>query len=299
MANQENAPAAAGRRQLGATLARARRQAGRTVGEAAEHLDWPAETVGRMESGQAALRLAEARALLDLYEIRNGRRETIVDLARRAGAGTWWLPYGDLVDASFERQLILEDEARVIRIHQPNLVPGLFQTERYAWELMTTVADRQPASVRRRVDLRMLRQQILSRPHAPMVEAVLDEAALRRPVGDAGVMREQYEWLLQLSALPTVQIRVLSFPAGPSRASGHGFHIFTPRGGEPAVVQLELLDREYFADGAEEVGRYLGAFEHARARAMDPERSRGFLADLAAETLQRSGGGPLPRSHRA
>lgn len=314
MATHENAPVVAGRRQLGATLARLRRQASRTVGETAEHLDWPADMVGRVESGQAALRLAEARALLDLYEVRNGRREKVVDLARQVGAGTWWLPYGDLVDAAFERQLILEDEARLIRVHQPNLIPGLLQTERYAWELMTTVVDQQPAAVRRRVDLRILRQQILSRSPAPAVDVVLDEAALRRPVGDADVMREQYERLVELSAAPNVEIRVLSFPSGPSRASGHGFHIFTPRGGEPAVVQLELLDREYFADAAEEVGHYLAAFEHARSRALDAERSRAFLAALAAPVApaapaapaseptasdQASGGGPLPRSHLA
>jgi Domain of unknown function (DUF5753)/Helix-turn-helix domain len=277
----EDAPAIVGRRQLGAVLARLRRQAGRSLGEAAGHLDWSVEMADRVEKGQAALRMAEARALLDLYGIADARREEVLDLVRQAGSGTWWLPYGDLVDPSFERQLILEDEARVIRIHQPNLVPGLAQTERYAWELMTTVTDQQPEAVRRRVEFRILRQQILSRPAAPRVDMVLDEAALRRPVGDAAVMREQYERLLRLSSAPGVRIGILPFPAGPSRASGHGFHIFSPRGGEPDVVQLELLDREYFTETAEEVDRYRAAFEHARARALGVGDSRAFLAGLA------------------
>lgn len=293
----ENTPVTAGRRQLGTALAQLRRQAGRTSEQSAEQLDWSVEMLDWVESGQAALRMAEARTLLGWYEVGDARREELLDLVRQAGSGTWWLPYGDLVDAAFERQLILEDEARVIRVHQPNLIPGLLQTGRYAWELMTTVSDQQPAAVRRRVDLRMLRQQILSRPAAPIVDVVLDEAALHRPVGDAGVMREQYERLLQLSDAPGVEIRILSFPAGPSRASGHGFHVFSPRDGEPVVVQLELLDREYFTQATEEVGRYLAAFEHARARAMGVEDSREFLAALVERSSEGNGGGRLPRSH--
>lgn len=307
----EDAPAIAGRRQLGAALARLRRRACRTLEEAAGHLDWPVEMADRVENGQAALRTAEARALLDFYGIADQRREEVLDLVRQAGSGTWWLPYGDLVDPSFERQLILEDEARVIRVHQPNLVPGLVQTERYAWELMTTVTDQRPEAVRRRVDLRILRQRILDRPEAPLVDVVLDEAALRRPVGDAAVMREQYERLLRLSAAPGIRIGILPFPAGPSRASGHGFHIFSPRGGEPDVVQLELLDREYFTETAEEVGRYRAAFEHARARALGVGDSRAFLADLAGsadsagtsgkskKSSKGNGGEPLPRTRPA
>lgn len=276
----ENTLVIAGRRELGAALANLRRSARRTVAETTEHLDWPAGMVERVESGRAALRPAEARALLDLYEVGGRRRRDLLDLVQQAGLGTWWLPYGDLVDAAYERQLILEDEARVIRVHQPNLVPGLLQTERYAWELMTTVTDQQPATIRRRVDLRMLRQQVLGRTDAPSVDVVLDEAALRRPVGDSRVMREQYDRLLELSVAPRIEIRILPFPAGPSRASGHGFQIYSPRAGEPPVVQLELLDREYFTEAADEVGHYRIAFEHARTRAMSVERSREFLATL-------------------
>ncbi|MEY9934674.1 hypothetical protein ABH926_009342 [Catenulispora sp. GP43] len=299
---RKDVPAIAGRRQLGATLARLRRQARRTLEEAAGHLDWPVEMADRVENGQAALRMAEARALLDLYAIADPLREEVLALVRQAGSGTWWLSYGDLVDPGFERQLILEDEARTIRVHQPNLVPGLLQTERYAWELMTTVTDQQPEAVRRRVDLRILRQRILGRPQAPRVDVVLDEAALRRPVGDAAVMREQYERLMRLSAAAGTRIAILPFPAGPSRASGHGFHIFSPRNGEPDVVQLELLDREYFTETAEEVGHYRAAFEHARARAMGVGDSRAFLAALAASAGtagEGNGGERLPRTHPA
>jgi len=138
--------------------------------------------------------------------------------------------------------------------------------------------------VRNRVELRIRRQRVLSRPGAPALDVILDEAALRRPVGDAGVMHEQYERVLRVSAEPNVAIRIVPFPAGPSRASGLGFHVFSLRGEDSAVVQLELLDREYYAEVAEEVERYIAAFEHASELALSADHSREFIAALLAES---------------
>ena len=56
----------------------------------------------------------------------------------RPGTGRWWYPHADLIDEAFETHLILEDDAAVQCTYQPNLVPGLLQTERYAWELIGT-----------------------------------------------------------------------------------------------------------------------------------------------------------------
>ena len=269
------------RREIAATFARLRAEAGWGVEDVGEYLDCSPAQVSRLEDGTAALRVTEARELLDLYRVRGERRESLLRLVRQASDRNWWYAHSDLLDGDFEALLILEDEACAVRTHQPNLVPGLLQTDRYAWELMTTLGDLPLDVVERRVRLRMARQRILSRNGGARMAVVLDEAALRRPVGRPSVMREQYERLVTLAETERVTIQVLPLASGPHAAMGAAFHIFEFAGDDPWVLQLEFLDREHFADEPEEVKRYVEAFSQAAQFALDPDRSVAFLRGLA------------------
>ncbi|MGD0244406.1 MAG: helix-turn-helix transcriptional regulator [Streptosporangiaceae bacterium] len=268
------------RRKVAASLRHLRGEAGRTEDEAAAHLDCSLPRLRRIEAGMAAVRVAEVRSMLDLYNTSGERREEILGAARQARERCWWYPYADLIDEGFETQLILEDDAAVLRTYQPNLVPGLLQTERYAWELIETQDDLPLETVRRLARLRTLRQQVLSRDGAPGLDVILDEAVLRRPVGGPAVMREQYEHLAEVAARPGVTLQVLPFEAGPHHALGAGFHIFEFAGDEPGVVELELLDRVAFVVEPGEVGHYAEAFEQVRRQALDAARSRALLSYL-------------------
>ena len=273
--------AIARRRKVAASLRHLRDEAGRTEYEAAEHLDCPPTRFQQIEAGMVAVRLTEVRSLLDLYNTGHEQREEILGEAQRARDRCWWYPYADLIDDTFETQLILEDDAAVLRTYQPNLVPGLLQTEHYAWELIETQSDLPLDTVRRLAKLRTLRQQVLSRDDAPRLDVILDEAVLRRPVGSPAVMREQYRRLAEIAAGPRVTIRVLPFEAGPHQALGAGFHIFEFKGSESAMVELELLDRVTFVMESREVGRYTEIFEQVRKQALDAEQSRALLSGLA------------------
>lgn len=266
---------------VAASLRHLRSAAGRTEDEAAAHLDCSLPRFQRIEAGIAAVRLTEVRSMLDLYDASGEQREEILGEARRARDRCWWYPYADLIDETFETQLILEDDAAVLRTYQPNLVPGLLQTERYAWELIETQSDLPLETVRRLASLRTLRQQVLSREDAPRLDVILDEAVLRRPVGRPAVMRGQYGHLAEVAANPGVTIQVLPFEAGPHHALGAGFHIFEFTGGEPGVVELELLDRVTFVVEPGEVGRYTEVFDQVRRQALDAGQSRALLSDLA------------------
>jgi hypothetical protein len=278
----DDGSAIARRRKVAASLRRLRDEAGRTEDEAAEHLDCPLPRLQRIEAGMAAVRLAEVRSLLYLYHASGEQREEVLSEARRARDRCWWYPYADLIEETFETQLILEDDAAVFRTYQPNLVPGLLQTERYAWELIETQSDLPLETVRRLADLRKQRQQVLSRDDAPRLDVILDEAVLRRPVGGPAVMREQYGHLAEIAAGPGVTIQVLPFEAGPHHALGAAFHIFEFTGAESAVVELELLDRVAFVVEPDEVGRYTKVFDHLLLQALDAGQSRALLSDLAA-----------------
>jgi hypothetical protein len=277
----DDGSAIAGRRKVAASLRHLRDEAGRTEDEAAKHLDCPLPRLRRIEAGMAAVRLAEVRGLLDLYSTSGEQREEVLSEARRARDRCWWYPYADLIDDTFETQLILEDDAAALRTYQPNLVPGLLQTERYTWELIETQTDLPLETVRRLASLRALRQQVLSRDDAPRFSVILDEAVLRRPVGGPAVMREQYGHLAEVAARPGVTLQVLPFEAGPHHDLGSGFHIFEFTGGEPAVVELELLDRVAFVVEPGEVGRYTEVFDRVLQHALDAGQSMALLSDLA------------------
>nr|WP_214108549.1 DUF5753 domain-containing protein [Acrocarpospora catenulata] len=244
--------------------------------DAGETLGWSPERLHRVEKGQAVIRMVEARNLLRLYGVAD---QPLLDLVSRTDH--WWAKYSDLVGESFESLLVLEDGATWLRTHQPSLVPGLLQTDRYAWELMTTLSDQPLEAIAQRVEVRAARRAVLTREHQPLhLAAVIDEAALRRPVGDTSVMREQIEWLIEAAGRPNVEIRVRTLDTGPDLAMGSSFHIFGFANGDPPVAQQELLDREQFTDQSDDVQRYLRAFEHATVRSLNPEQSLAFMTTL-------------------
>ncbi|MGH3389879.1 MAG: helix-turn-helix domain-containing protein [Actinomadura sp.] len=110
----------------------------------------------------------------------------------------------------FDKYTELEAEADAIRKFDAQLVPGLLQTPAYARAMWAT---RQTLdAVEDHVAARMERQEHLAHNKNPRMWFVLDEAALRRPVGGPKVMREQLEQLIEIAtANPRVEIRVLPF----------------------------------------------------------------------------------------
>lgn len=87
---------------------------------------------------------------------------------------------------------------------------GLLQTREYAWALMRT---RRPVPeedlLEQAVAARMARKSIFDRSPAPELSFVLEETALRRPVGGKMVWRRQLEHLLEVGQLRNVEIQVM------------------------------------------------------------------------------------------
>jgi transcriptional regulator with XRE-family HTH domain len=271
------------RRELGAMLRAIRIRAELAIEDVADHLDRPAPHVVRIEEGTAGLRFADARQLLDTYGVTGDEREQVLRVTREIGANNWWFPYSDLVGERLESLLVLEDEASAISTHQPHLVPGLLQTYRYGWELMTTLGDQPLERAERRMRLRSARQRVLTRDSPPRLAVVLGEAALRRPVGGPDVMRGQYDRLIAVATMPTTTLWVVPLHAGPHRAVGSVFHIFAFDQDGSRVLQVELLDRERLTCDAEEIRLHATAFEEASRQALDTERSLELLRELAAQ----------------
>jgi transcriptional regulator with XRE-family HTH domain len=195
---------------LGSQLRRLREANGISREDAGEAIRASGSKISRLELGRVGFKKRDVGDLLTLYGVTAaGERETLLELALRANAPGWWHRYSDILPPWFEVYIGLEEVASVLRIHETRFVPELLQTEDYAsaaFELSHPGAT--STEIERRVDVLMRRQQILRRPDAPQLWAVVDEAALRRQIGGKEVMRAQLVALIDAvrSRDATVQV---------------------------------------------------------------------------------------------
>src|SRR5436190_6464224 len=183
---------------LGKQLQALRDKAGMTYEQAADTIYASAWTLRRMEKAEVGLKLNYVKSLLMAYGITDVREiDAFLELAREANKPGWWHSYTDVLPTWFRVFPGLEQAAELIRGYEPHCVPGLLQTEDYAAALARAgYPNATEDETARRVALRMGRQQILSRADPPHLWAVIDEAAVRRPVGGPTVMRAQVDRLL-------------------------------------------------------------------------------------------------------
>ena len=138
--------------------------------------------------------------------------------------------------------------------------------------------------VGRRVRLRMARQVLLTRQDPPRLWAVVDEAALRRPVGGREVMRGQLERLIEATKLPNVTLQILPFAVGAHAAMASAFSILRFADRElPDVVYLEHLTNAVYLDRRNEVERYLDAMELLCVDSEPPARTVELLERILHE----------------
>ena len=138
--------------------------------------------------------------------------------------------------------------------------------------------------VERRVRLRIERQQVLARKlHPVQLWVVVDEAALRRPIGGAKVMRAQVQRLLEMSELQNVTIQIMPFRFGGHAAEGGAFSILRfPEPDLPDVVYVEQLVSALYLDKREHVDRYLETMNRLTVDSQPPEMSAEMLQKLLA-----------------
>src|SRR5262249_55191581 len=139
----------------------------------------------------------------------------------------WWDGYADDVAGSLVDRVWLESRASAIRTFETVVVPGLLQTRDYAKTVIRAAdPDAPDEQIQRWVEVRMTRQQLLTRAEPVQFAAILDEAVLRRRVGGNDGMRVQLNHLLAIAKKPTVEIMVLPATAGAHASPDGAFEIF-------------------------------------------------------------------------
>jgi transcriptional regulator with XRE-family HTH domain len=260
------------------------RQAGHvTTAEAAEVIRATPSKISRLERGRTTARQRDVADLLSLYGVTDpAEREELLELARQTSAPGWWQQYGDVLPRWFASYIGLETAASVIRSYELQFVPGLLQTEEYARAVISiSNAHASAEEIAHRVSLRMRRQELLTRPGAPEMWAVLDEAALRRSPGGPEVMRAQLEHLLRVTELPNVTLQIVLFDTGPHAAAGGPFSILRfPEPDLPDVVYLEQLNSAVYLDQPDDVTSYQTIMDQLCVQAETSTASRAMIRAL-------------------
>lgn len=270
---------------LGKRLRQLREQAGVSFEEAARAIEVTALTVRRMEKAEVGLRIPYVKELLRTYGVSATEIEDFVSLAREANQPGWWYKYRDVLPEWFSAYVSLESEAAVIRLYEPQYVPGLLQTQDYAAALMRVgFPNATEEDIARRVSLRLRRQDLLAKPEAPAIWAILDETVLRRPVGGPEVMRAQIDRMIEMLASPRVRIQIMRFAAGPHPGAFGPFHYFRFGFSElPDIVYTESLAGSQYVDQPADVVTYLEVLDRMSVQAEPVSRTRDILAALRKE----------------
>ncbi|MGC5561251.1 helix-turn-helix domain-containing protein [Streptomyces sp. FR-108] len=270
---------------LGKRLRHLREQAGVSFEDAARAIEVTPLTVRRMEKAEVGLRIPYVRELLRTYRVPSAEVDDFLTMAREANRPGWWHSYRDVLPDWFSAYVSLESETDVIRLYEPHYVPGLLQTHDYATALLRVgFPNAAEEDIARRVDLRLRRQDLLAKPDAPAVWAVLDETVLRRPVGGAEVMRAQLDRLGEALDMPKVRIQILRFSVGAHPGAFGPFHYFRFGFSElPDVVYTESLVGSVYVDEPADVVTYLEVLDRMSVQAAPAALTRSILGELRKE----------------
>jgi transcriptional regulator with XRE-family HTH domain len=256
-------------------MRRERLQSGFTGNELAAKLGWSQSKVSKIETGRTKPSPGDVAEWFAACLVTGDALQQHIDQARAIQVeATDWGPEG--FDADQRHYQELESAASSIRIYQPEVIPGLFQTADYARRLLTMLDRFDTLEIAARATARLDRQSVLY-DTSKHVEAVVTEAALRWRPGPIPIMRAQLDRLVSLSTLPSVRIGVLPWERSGNTLPGNAFVLFTLP--EEKVITVETYTAEVSISNASGVTEY--------ERVYAGHRDASLFGDQAAEFIQR------------
>ena len=248
---------------FGAEVKRLREEAGISQGELAERVHVARSYISHIECGRTRCRRDFAERVDGTLGTGGAIIEAWDDLLEKIKQVRYPTHF-----VSFPKA---EAQADQLRVYESYLVYGLFQTEAYAGVLL--VDDEQVAS-------RIRRQSLLSRKPRPMISVVMEESVLYREVGSKEVMREQLEFLIEVSQWEGVFLQVVE--TAYHRGVRASFHIAT----QPDRTEIAYVVK---ANGGEvtrnpaELANMSKVMHALNAQALNTEESRAFIRKVLVE----------------
>ncbi len=257
-----------------------------TAEEVADRLLVSQSKISRLENGRRSISPRDVRDLCGVYGVEDKRLiDSLMQMARESRQQGWWHAFAEL-STSYSVYIGLETDASSLRVYEPQVIPGLFQTPAYAEALIAgALPEVTDEEIDSRVQVRLRRQQRVWDDKNPLrLWAVVDEAVLRRLVGGTSVMAEQMNRLVECSRLPNVTLQILPFSAGAHPGVNGQYAVLEfPEATDSTAIYLEGGTSDLYLEKPHDVQYYSVMYEHLRAQALSPEQSRAFIIKVAEE----------------
>ncbi|MFJ3228465.1 helix-turn-helix domain-containing protein [Streptomyces sp. NPDC086783] len=264
-------PASSPRAMIGAELRHARENAGLSQAELGEPLFVSGSFIGQLEAGTRRLHLEYAVQIDEILGTRGFFERNCRALARSR--------YPDHFAEAAEAEAI----ATAIREYAPTLIPGLLQTRGYAQAMFRRG---RPTAREEVIDelvtARLERARLLDDPTTPLLWTVLDEALLRRRVGEGQVMAEALRHIATLAEEHRVIVQVLPFAAGAHMAMEGSLKLMT-FDGAPPLAYLQGLGTGRLEDDPASVAHHDLTFHLLAADALSPQESLALIRTVAED----------------
>ncbi|MEU6270425.1 helix-turn-helix domain-containing protein [Saccharopolyspora shandongensis] len=255
-------------------LAQLRDGSGLTKQQAGKRIGRTGQMIANLEKAANAPSQSDLERLLEIY----GAADQIPEMRALLPIARKRTPKRAApIPEDYDLRLNLEVDMARLDVVETSLVPGLLQTPDYAEAVFRAYPNRSDDEIKQLVAGRMERKEIFTRPERPVeLHVVLDESVLRRPRGDADVMAEQLDYLLEVARIGTVDLQVLPLDAGAYQGQGNSWTIMTfpvALQEHPGLVYLDLLGEARYMDDPDAVERYRRAWRHVLGAALSADRS--------------------------
>ncbi|WP_406097280.1 Scr1 family TA system antitoxin-like transcriptional regulator [Kitasatospora purpeofusca] len=270
MNKRELDPQASPAAEFGVLLRTSREQQGWTQDELATMIGCTSSYISAIENGRRKLTQRIATALDRVF----GSGEQFVR--------EWGTSGHRALFEGFDEYLREESKAATLRLFEINIVPSLLQIAAYvrAYQgapVLRGIATQEQAD--ERTELLFRRQQALTQDPVPLVQAVIDEGALRRPIGGREVMVAQLQHLETLAAHPRFLVQVSPFSAGESRPFAHPITLLT-MANRSIVGYGETERRGFLERDPKTLAEWTSEYDHLQAEALPRAASREFIRDV-------------------
>jgi transcriptional regulator with XRE-family HTH domain len=260
---------------IAADFKQLRLDADKTTGDVGDRLGKAKSWASQVELGRYLPGAAEMEILLDWYgkpELFPKYRALLKQAKRQKTQHAW----PDSIPSWSELYLDLEAGAEKLSGWDNYVIHGIFQTEKYAENIIRSSRSWTEAEVRSRVQLRLSRQAVLTNEYPQVITRILDESALFREVGNADVMAEQLQHLIGVAEIPKITLQILPMKSRVLAGVEGSFtivdlpEIFTD---DIGTVYTETHGRGVYFEDATDVTGYRDAFTRLKAAALSPADS--------------------------
>lgn len=270
------------RRAIAAALKQLREDRGSLLNDVSRDLGMSTSKLSRLENAQGKPYPRDIRDLIQYYQIEGTpqaeRLKAWAEAAQRRG---WWTDYDDVVAGTLDAHLAYEVDAVVERVYTIPFVPVLLQTLDYARAVFRDMEHRTEREIRQLLEIRVRRQEALRRRERlrPLrLVAVTHETALRQIVGSPGIMREQLDALLERSAAPNIDLRIMPFTAKPTFSMTCMYAYFEyDASGESDVVHIETHAGFFSLEGLNDVEKYRTGHDALMRASLDKQASLDLI----------------------